>query len=321
MKNRIIGIDLLKLFACFLVICIHSPFPGKFGDAFLVITRIAVPLFFMISGYFYNKDKIVIEIKKVIYLIIISNLIFFFFNFLLFSFKGNLFQFLSNVFSISSILNLLLFNCSYISDHLWYLNAFLYVLIFVYFFADKIRNANLIVLCIILLLCDLIFGKYSILIFNTNIPYIYVRNWLFVGLPYYFIGLMIKRFSFNINFKLCFLLSFLFIFTSFVEHFLLVYFNVNAIRDHYLSTTFLSICIFVLFNNIKIKDNIFSFLGRKYTTFIYIFHPILVTVLSYIFKNNYIIHFFLPFFILLLSIIIKYLMERIIFICHERKIY
>lgn len=43
------NIDILKAICAFLIICIHVPFPGTVGAYFTALTRIAVPVFFMIN--------------------------------------------------------------------------------------------------------------------------------------------------------------------------------------------------------------------------------------------------------------------------------
>ena len=40
---------------------------------------------------------------------------------------------------------------------------------------------------------DLAFGKYSLVVFGKESPYILVRNFLCVGLPYFALGAMLKR--------------------------------------------------------------------------------------------------------------------------------
>lgn len=45
----------------------------------------------------------------------------------------------------------------------------------------------------VLLLTDLAFGTYSIVLWGWELPFYYVRNFLFVGLPYFAIGTMIKK--------------------------------------------------------------------------------------------------------------------------------
>ena len=55
------SLDLLKILLSVLVVCIHT-FPlqsySRIVNAFLVneLSRIAVPLFFIISGFFYSKN-------------------------------------------------------------------------------------------------------------------------------------------------------------------------------------------------------------------------------------------------------------------------
>ena len=52
-QSRADNIDILKATCAFLIVCIHVPFPGVIGKYFTALTRIAVPVFFMITGYFY----------------------------------------------------------------------------------------------------------------------------------------------------------------------------------------------------------------------------------------------------------------------------
>lgn len=47
-------IDVLKAISAFLIVCIHAPFPGEISAYFIVFARMAVPVFFMITGYFYS---------------------------------------------------------------------------------------------------------------------------------------------------------------------------------------------------------------------------------------------------------------------------
>ena len=53
-----------KLVAAFLVVSIHIPFTGNFGSSVIAVARIAVPFFFMVSGFFcYYEDESVISAK------------------------------------------------------------------------------------------------------------------------------------------------------------------------------------------------------------------------------------------------------------------
>ena len=75
------GLDFLKALCSFMVICIHTPFPGLMGNIITPLTRIAVPLFLMITGYYYscmierkNEKK---QLLKILRLFISANCLFF----------------------------------------------------------------------------------------------------------------------------------------------------------------------------------------------------------------------------------------------------
>jgi len=57
----------IKTLACFSVVAIHIWLPGKIGAVYQIIARFAVPMFFLISGFYsYNisKSKIQQRIKR-----------------------------------------------------------------------------------------------------------------------------------------------------------------------------------------------------------------------------------------------------------------
>lgn len=72
--KRYDGLDILKAICSFLVVCIHAPFGGIFGEYVIAVSRIAVPIFFMITGYFYNntviKNNQSNQIKRILILVI-----------------------------------------------------------------------------------------------------------------------------------------------------------------------------------------------------------------------------------------------------------
>ena len=58
MIKRNNGIDILRLLCAFLVVCIHARFPGVIGEYIKAIARIAVPFFFICSGYLFPANLI-----------------------------------------------------------------------------------------------------------------------------------------------------------------------------------------------------------------------------------------------------------------------
>ena len=158
-KNRVDNIDVLKAICAFGVVCIHVPFPGTIGEYFTTLTRIAVPIFFMITGYFYpnverSSGKIK-QIKKILILMIKANLIYFLWNIVYAAIGQNIEFYLKDTFTLKNLRDFLLFNESPLREHLWYLGAIFYVLV-IAFVVDRLKCRKLLyILTPILLLGDL----------------------------------------------------------------------------------------------------------------------------------------------------------------------
>jgi len=288
------GLDLLKAICAFLIICIHSPFPGVMGEVFTPLTRIAVPIFFMISGYYYShikeykKEKK--QIVKILKLFFSANILYFIWS-LIFTFISgdSISLYIGKVFGLKSIIKFVLFNDSPFGGHLWYLGAILYVLLIVFVVEQKWNRSKLYPLIPVLLLLDLVLGKYSLLLFGKSVSTIFVRNFLCVGLPYFLIGDMLNTRKIKISSNKSLLLSLLFVLTTLLEKFLLVSFDVNAVRDHYISTTLLAVCVFMWAVQFDSRSNkkwysALCFMGANLSTNIYILHPIIITVMIVIVK-------------------------------------
>ena len=286
-QSRADNIDILKAICAFLIVCIHVPFPGRTGTYFTTLTRVAVPVFFMITGYFYSdtvaRHKEKQQIKKILCLAVEANILFFVWNVILNILrKESIISYTQSIFTGKSILKFLVMNESPLAGHLWYLGAILYVLVIV-LLVDKLNCRKLLYyLTPVLLIADLAFGKYSLLIFHREFPYILVRNFLCVGIPYFCIGNLIreKRYSEKWNKKVLQGLIIVFAITSFAERFILVSAGLNATRDHYLSTTLLAICLFVYTLKSNWHNKGLTVIGRKYSTWLYVIHPIFITVFS-----------------------------------------
>jgi surface polysaccharide O-acyltransferase-like enzyme len=284
------GLDLLKTICAFMIICVHAPFPGLLGDIFTPLARIAVPVFFMITGYYYSltkeRKKEKKQIIKVLKLFLSANVLYVFWSLVKVVMNGDsITAFIGDVFSIKTILGFLVFNESPFGGHLWYLGAILYVLVVVSIFEKKWDRKKLYPLIPVLLLLDLVLGKYSLVLLGTEIPYIFIRNFICVGLPYFLIGDMLNTRNSKIKPVNGLLLTVAFAITTLIERGLLVYFNVNANRDHYISTTFLAIVVFLLavqFNS-KSDNKCFKALcytGERLSTSIYILHPIFIMIVD-----------------------------------------
>ena len=282
------GIDTLKGICAFLIVCIHCPFPGEAGQYFLVLTRIAVPIFFMITGFFYNMTveagKEIKQIRKILILMIKANLLYFLWNLFYAAASGrSALDYLSSVLTFKKLAQFLVLNQSPFGSHLWYLGAILYVLLIAALAGRLKLTKVLYVLTPVLLAGDLILGKYSLLLLKREFPYILVRNFLFVGIPYFCIGRLLSKKTGKHKKSVLFALTALFSFTSLLERYLLVQSDLNTARDHYISSTLLAVTVFLLFLDIGRGGRPLPLekIGRKYSGWVYIVHPIFITVLSF----------------------------------------
>lgn len=199
MFQRNYSIDILKFACAVLVVFLHTSW--RYQDEFLPFTRCAVPCFFMISGFLlYNKsdigaEKIMKNLKNVVKITLWATALFFVWEEVIALVDEKEFF----VPSVKHLIYWLFLNFCPFGGHLWYLYAYIYVLIFVYYI-DKFSKWRCLFLCIPMLLAtDLSFGKYGLLFWNQYFPVILVRNFMFVGLPYFSIDALIKHYDGKIH--------------------------------------------------------------------------------------------------------------------------
>ncbi len=289
-KQRINSIDALRIIAAFFIVCIHMQFFAM--DSVNAVARFAVPVFFMISGYFFtigSRQSKLKSIKKVLVLTVASNILYFVYRLALALLSHNVSGFLASSFSPESVLNFFVFNESPFGGHLWFLSALLYTMIIAFFLSRfKLNRVLVIIVIAALLICDLIFGRYSVALMGAEFPVIYVRNFIFVGIPYFFIGGMfcsVQPGNLRCGNALLIALTVLFTAGSLFEKNILEILNIASSREHYLSTTFLAITVFALALKNPASDStgfwaFLANLGRRYSLAIYIIHPIFRDVIG-----------------------------------------
>lgn len=282
MQQRNHSIDILKFICAVLVIFIHTN--SAHLSFVLPLTRCAVPCFFMISGYLLYKEggigteRIKRNLKHIAKITFWATLLFICWTEYVYINNGGYLP------SSNQMIGWVVLNECPFGFHLWYLYAYLYVLIIV-LVIDKHKLWRWLFLSIpLLLLTDLAFGKYSLVVFNKEFPYIFVRNFLFVGLPYFALGALLKAKQIPCMANKSFMLMvgvIIFYATSLLEKHILITIDKCPTREHYISTTFLAICLFGLFLSIKVeKPNLMAKIGEKDSLYIYLLHPIFIWVLS-----------------------------------------
>lgn len=299
--------DIIKCIAAFLVVCIHYLPKSNMLDAYLnAICRVAVPLFFIISGYYYDKIKSSNRLKsyivKIVKLTILTSLFYFIVYAIKHTLEGNLVEWLLMTFSIKNMFYWLIFNAYPISYHIWYLYALLYAIL-VNVFADKLRaNTYLLHISLILLFLHLVL--------NLECHSIYLRNWLFMGFPFLSLGRYLNHYEdkiirLSITNRKIYAIIIISLILLFVEILCLKKINVTY-RDLYFSVIpcVIAIAVLAIKNHYYVSDSFVSRIGKYNSSDIYIYHMFIGSVLLSFFNMNQVpIQYFLPLTVFVVTII------------------
>ncbi|MBU3050698.1 acyltransferase family protein [Proteus mirabilis] len=264
--NRNISVDLLKLSMSFLVILIHYP-PNL--DSYLLIyiindiVRIAVPVFFMISGFYLFKsvsEKSIDKSLSKLFTIYLSwmTIYFIYFNFI----KDDT---PSAYYIISNVIQGWF--------HLWYFPASIMAI----FIASIIKNKKTTII-IITISMILLFIFYFLQLEKLSLVNIYAyRNFIFFGLPCVLIGGVLYRYEANINRKTLF--YFLIISCPIIiTWYYMFYIEKKVILELPLTSLIFSIFVVSLVMKVNIKSSVN--IGKLSTT-IYLSHPIFMDVINH----------------------------------------
>lgn len=284
-------IDILRLIAAFAVIFIHSV-SFVFNSQASALARFAVPVFFMISGYFFFDNLSPVKFKKNIKhlcIILLGSFAFYSLFYMFTDFLGftNIFKSMVDNFSVNTIIDLVVFNLPPYAELVWFLLALIYCEIIAYISAKFGFTKIFYFLIVPLILADIVVGKYSPLFFNFEIDAIYFRNWIFVGLPYFFLGSFIKnrqnKGALKISKPVIYFSIVLFSIATLLENYLCVNFPIATARGMFLCCPFLTVSIFLWAvapisdkanNSLPVKT--LASLGKNYSLYIYLFHVIVI---------------------------------------------
>ena len=321
MRNK--TLDQSRLIAAFMVVLIHSPLPYFFGGIFESLARFAVPFFFMISGYYAtsNREKLKKSIKKTAWLLLWSVVMYFVWELAWSLYRHNTADMIKECFSPKALIDTLVFNNGALLGHLWFILALLYCyLIYIAIFTKASSRVKLVVGISLLILS---FTLREILrgsgISDTTH---YTRNFLFTGIPFFLIGNVISEKWTDLSkiksgYFVCVLA--LGVVATVAERFL------YSISDLYIGTVLISIGFFVL----SVKKNLptlefLSETGRKYASDIYVFHVMIIGAINVLCSvlgllTNTVFLFARPIIVLVLSIIIALVKEKILEFIKNKK--
>ena len=203
-KLRNVYLDIFKFFLCYLVIAIHLT-----GESYphFPLYRLAVPMFFLISGYFNytsnvekREERALGFIKRTFKYMAAGFLINIVFDFVICYIDGSsIGYFFTTLFYEDFWLEFVFLNrpITYTGSQLWFMIALFIVSIVHYLLVkfDKLHYYKIIVPLGFAIYFFFAGGMYHIQ--YTDMPYRYTRNAWFFGLPNFGLGYMLARFNFN----------------------------------------------------------------------------------------------------------------------------
>ena len=278
MRNKLL--DQIRLIAAFMVILIHAPLPGVIGQLFEAVSRVAVPWFFMVSGYYAlgkSKEQLLKSARKTVVLLLWSTGLYFIWGILWSLYKGTTMTYLAQSFSVRTLVETVVFNNGSLLGHLWFLLALLYCYLL---YALFLRKMSLPVQgCVSAVLYIGFFVVREILKMNgVSDPVYYLRNFLFVGIPFFLLGGIVNRNKERFLHGSTSLLAVLVCAgtaAAIVERFYM------GCCDVYIGTGVAAVALFAIAQRPGIPTaNVLADVGEKYAGDIYIFHSLIISVLN-----------------------------------------
>ena len=319
-------VNIMRMVCALLVIVIHTMAFNQFGNAAKYITsdviaRIAVPFFFITSGFFlYSKINQEGYIKKyikklfLVYLIITA---------------------ISAVLLFPLIMNTIYTQCNGVADvfilfakillvngfpgALWYFPALIFSTIFVSVFLKKNWIKPLIGFAILFFVIGLMGDSYQTLVANTplmkivdiyNVAFDLTRNGFCIGVPFIVIGALINKFNLKDRINHVGRLILIFSAVYGLEAYLVISKDLFRDTNIYITLAFIVPLIFIwaLNSKVSISDRT-SNLFKEMSLWVYGFHQLIqLAALAYL-KVNPKATFFFYLMVVCITIFIAYIIS------------
>lgn len=297
---RIKSLDAFKAIAAYIVILLHY---GVLSGFSLAVGRIAVPFFFLVSGYFlWDDEQNVVRhrcyknIIKLIFIIVFVNLFTIGKSMIkLYVHHQSFDELLQKIFSFK----FLFFNFN-ISSYLWFVRALLimYVFFVLISHSNRIKCDSLLLTCCVLIAgLNLLLCKYQLVIFRHEMfdESLYEIPSKFLGNAFvsFSVGWLIKSKNVIGILKVLNAKSLvLFQGIVFVAAFVLYYIEVLMLQDNavdmpncdYLFTYVTAIVVFVILLINADLGGALGTIGKKYSMWIYILHMNVLSIVNIVIK-------------------------------------
>lgn len=271
-------LDVLKCLAALFVVYIH------YGPTYLApIVRTAVPIFFIISGYYYptltDKGKFWKHFRKLLTMAIGASILYGLYTIQYNYSHGTLSNWIDHTFALKYIAINIATNHEFFIMHLWFFGAMIYDLL-VLRLADRLGLTQMLMRAVPLLLCVF----FVVICLTNNIPL--VRNWLFMGLPLMMIGRSIREresskwLSFFDNDKSCLWILIVSFILVCIEFYVKTKFLGTRGREMYVFTIPLVLAAFhIALRHPQFgKGSFAATIGQRHSAYIYILHILVANI-------------------------------------------
>ena len=289
MKKRLPGIDISKFIFIFIVVGIHTSLLLSFNTlvatVFTPLFDMAVPFFFIVSGYFLfasenqKTERLKDSIKRTTKMYLIWSIIY-----LPLSVYGKIINEEGVISSIASIIRgWLIVGENYYSWNLWYLLALIVSFIIIYCFVRMGMNyKKIMIVAFVLFLFGIVLdylngGNHNNIIIDTYYKiFVTTRNGLFVGFFYVSIGICI----YHIKAPKVWPVSIIFL-AAYVA-----YFMVQNVFIRRLLLPLIAVSFFVISVRVLTRTKVDTTVFRNMSTGVYLVHMIYVALWCILFGGE-----------------------------------
>ena len=193
MKTKNDCLNVWKGIAAFAVVLIHCTLPGVPGEIIKGIARFAVPLFFLISGYFaYGREDAVLRRREIhiLRLYVGAVAVYYLWAAIRYFLSQRSFaQMGAELFPDGgrTVSDLLFFNRTAMAPHLWFMGALVYCYLFYRLLARKCLEERAYLLIPVLLAANLLLGEGRGLT-GIAVPVRWLRSFWLTGFPFFLWG-------------------------------------------------------------------------------------------------------------------------------------
>lgn len=187
-------VECIRFLCCILILFIHAgfPLPAEARSSAVAAARFAVPFLIILSGWYVDHDggtkRAKKKIKDTIRIVLIGGCICILWNCVNSYIQSSSFFSWINVYRTKeTAINFLLYNRA-----IFFNSVFYYFFIMIYVYAIFIAAQKLhLTWCLCLLMPALLVGGIYICEF-TDLPWYYGGNFIFLGLPFFFLGYLLR---------------------------------------------------------------------------------------------------------------------------------